>query len=191
MNPIVAHCCEVMYFGCYDFRGELGFLNCDDICMCVVNKQFELLEFVFESVYVDVQYDAPNGYNPHMVGVPQSRGTVQFVSIYPEAQAPSFFLEASHASPQSKTNTKTLLNTLTQSSTLTKFTNSPVQPSQSSPPSLSPAHSPPNPPTFSNPLCPLCKPHPHTTVHLFYYIHLYTLYSSVGACREQTCVFPL
>ena len=27
-----------MYFGCFDFRGELGFLNCDDICMCVVNK---------------------------------------------------------------------------------------------------------------------------------------------------------
>ena len=25
---------------------ELGFLNSDDICMCVVNKQFELLEFV-------------------------------------------------------------------------------------------------------------------------------------------------
>ena len=25
--------------------------------MCVVNKQFELLEFVFESVYVDWQYD--------------------------------------------------------------------------------------------------------------------------------------
>ena len=23
---------------------ELGFLNCDDICMCAVNKQFELLE---------------------------------------------------------------------------------------------------------------------------------------------------
>ena len=46
-----------MYFGCFDFRGELGFLNCDDICMCIVNKQFELLEFVFESVYVDLQYD--------------------------------------------------------------------------------------------------------------------------------------
>ena len=29
----------------------------DDRCMCVVNKQFELLEFVFESVYVDLQYD--------------------------------------------------------------------------------------------------------------------------------------
>ena len=27
------------------------------ICMCVVNKQFELLEFVFDSVYVDMQYD--------------------------------------------------------------------------------------------------------------------------------------
>ena len=33
-----------------------GFLNCDDVCMCVVNKQFELLEFVSESVYVDLQY---------------------------------------------------------------------------------------------------------------------------------------
>ena len=39
------------------YRGELGFLNCDDVCMCVVNKQFELLEFVSESVYVDLQYD--------------------------------------------------------------------------------------------------------------------------------------
>ena len=45
VQPIGAHCCEVMY---------CGFLNCDDICMCVVNKQFELLEFVFDSVYVDL-----------------------------------------------------------------------------------------------------------------------------------------
>ena len=52
-----AHCCEVMYFWCFGLRGELGFLNCDDVCMCVVNKQFELLEFVSESVYVDLQYD--------------------------------------------------------------------------------------------------------------------------------------
>ena len=29
----------------------------DDICMCVVNKQFELLEFVFRSVYVDLKYN--------------------------------------------------------------------------------------------------------------------------------------
>ena len=27
------------------------------ICVCVVNKQFELLVFVFDSVYVDLQYD--------------------------------------------------------------------------------------------------------------------------------------
>ena len=54
VQPIGAHCCEVMDF---DFRSELGFLNCDDVCMCVVNKQFELLEFVSESVYVDLQYD--------------------------------------------------------------------------------------------------------------------------------------
>ena len=33
------------------FMGELGFLNCDNICMCVVNKQFELLEFVFDTIY--------------------------------------------------------------------------------------------------------------------------------------------
>ena len=46
-----------MYFGCLGFRGGLGFLNCDDVCMCVVNKQFELLGFVSESVYVDLQYD--------------------------------------------------------------------------------------------------------------------------------------
>ena len=35
VQPIGAHCCEVMYFGCFGFRGELGFLNCDDVCMCV------------------------------------------------------------------------------------------------------------------------------------------------------------
>ena len=46
-----------MYFWCFGFRGELDFLNCDDVCMCVVNTQFELLEFVSESVYVDLQYD--------------------------------------------------------------------------------------------------------------------------------------
>ena len=46
-----------MYFWCFGFWGELGFLKCDDVCMCVVNKQFELLEFVSESVYVDLQYD--------------------------------------------------------------------------------------------------------------------------------------
>ena len=54
VQPIGSHCCEVMYF-C--FSGELGFPNCDDVCMCAVNKQFELLEFVFYSVYVDLQYD--------------------------------------------------------------------------------------------------------------------------------------
>ena len=46
-----------MHFGCFGFRGELCFLNCDDVCMGVVNKQFPLLQFVFDSVYVDLQYD--------------------------------------------------------------------------------------------------------------------------------------
>ena len=53
VQPIGAHCCEVMYVGCFGFRGEVGFLNCDDVCMCVVNKQFELLGFVFDSIFVD------------------------------------------------------------------------------------------------------------------------------------------
>ena len=48
---------EVMYFGCVCFRGELGFLNCDDICMCFVNNQFEHPEIDFESVFVYLQYD--------------------------------------------------------------------------------------------------------------------------------------
>ena len=57
VQPIVAHGCEIMYFERFGFRDEHGFLNCDDICMCVVNKQFELLEFVFYSVHVDLQYN--------------------------------------------------------------------------------------------------------------------------------------
>ena len=48
---------KFMYFGCFGLRSELGFLNCDDVCMCVVNKYFEPLEFVSGSVYVDLQYD--------------------------------------------------------------------------------------------------------------------------------------
>ena len=56
-NLSVCTSVKLSIFWCFGFRGELGFLNCDDVCMCVVNKQFELLEFVSESVYVDLQYD--------------------------------------------------------------------------------------------------------------------------------------
>ena len=48
---------KLCIFGVLALGVSLGFLNCDDVCMCVVNKQFELLEFVSESVYVDLQYD--------------------------------------------------------------------------------------------------------------------------------------
>ena len=57
VQPIGTHGGELMYFGRVYFRGDFGFLNWDDICMCVVNKQFEIIEFVFDSVYVDLQYD--------------------------------------------------------------------------------------------------------------------------------------
>ena len=36
MQPIGARCCEVMYFGCFGFRGELGFLNYDFIIWGIV-----------------------------------------------------------------------------------------------------------------------------------------------------------
>ena len=57
VQPIGTHGGQVMYLRCVCFRGDLGFLNCYDICMCVVNNQFELLEFVFYSIYVNLQYD--------------------------------------------------------------------------------------------------------------------------------------
>ena len=57
VQPIGAHGFEVMYFWRFYFRGELGFLKCNAICMCVVNTQFELLELVFNCVYVDLKYN--------------------------------------------------------------------------------------------------------------------------------------
>ena len=62
-----------MYFWCFGFRGELGFLNCDDVCMCVVNKQFELLELVFDSIYVDLQYDE--------ISLTSTAGSVSYVDV--------------------------------------------------------------------------------------------------------------
>ena len=56
VQPNGMHGGEVVYFMYVCFRCEVGFLNCDYICMCDVNKQLELLEFVFDSVYVDLQY---------------------------------------------------------------------------------------------------------------------------------------
>ena len=49
VQPISTHGGEDMYLGSVCFRSEHRFMNCDDICMCVVGKQFELLEFVFNS----------------------------------------------------------------------------------------------------------------------------------------------
>ena len=57
LKSIGAHSSEVMYVGSFCFRGVLGFLNSHAICMCVANKQFELLKYLFISVYVDLQYD--------------------------------------------------------------------------------------------------------------------------------------
>ena len=48
---------KLCIFGVLALGVSLVCLNCDDVSMCVVNKNFELLEFVSESVYVDFQYD--------------------------------------------------------------------------------------------------------------------------------------
>ena len=53
-NLSVRTAVKLCILGVFGFRGELGFLNCDDFCIRVVNKQLELLEFVSESVYVDL-----------------------------------------------------------------------------------------------------------------------------------------
>ena len=58
VQHICAHGDEVVdFFVSFCFRCELGFLNCDNICMCVLNKQFELPKFVLNSVYVDLKYN--------------------------------------------------------------------------------------------------------------------------------------
>ena len=47
VQPIGAHCCEVMYFGCFGFRGELGFLNCDDVCRGVLfTRLLDIVEYL-------------------------------------------------------------------------------------------------------------------------------------------------
>ena len=46
VQRVGAHGSEVMYFWGVCFKGELGFLYYDAICICVMNKQFGLLEFV-------------------------------------------------------------------------------------------------------------------------------------------------
>ena len=40
VQPIGAHDGEVMYIWSVCFKCEIGCLNCDDICMCVVNDNF-------------------------------------------------------------------------------------------------------------------------------------------------------
>ena len=57
MSPPPTYRCWSYVLCVFYFRGELGFLDCNDICMCVVNKHFELLEIVFNSVYVYMKYN--------------------------------------------------------------------------------------------------------------------------------------
>ena len=57
VQPIGTHSGESMHLRSFCIRGKCGFLNCDAICMCVVNCKFELIQFVSDSVYVDLQYD--------------------------------------------------------------------------------------------------------------------------------------
>ena len=54
VQPVGVKLCTL---GVFFFNGELGFLNCDGICMHVVNTHFEFLVFVFNSVYVDLMYN--------------------------------------------------------------------------------------------------------------------------------------
>ena len=46
VQPIGSHCCEVMYFGCFGFRGELGFLNCDDVFLIPFMLTCSMMRFL-------------------------------------------------------------------------------------------------------------------------------------------------
>ena len=46
VHSVGAHGGETMYFSSVFFRGDPGFLNCDDTCMLVVNKQFEIMLYL-------------------------------------------------------------------------------------------------------------------------------------------------
>ena len=54
VRPIGAHGGEVMYFGSFCFRGELGFLNCD-ICMCAVNSFSSSSWFSIPFILIDLK----------------------------------------------------------------------------------------------------------------------------------------
>ena len=54
VQPICAHSGDVMYFGVFALGVMLFSLIV--ICMCLVNKQFELLVCIFNSVYLDLKY---------------------------------------------------------------------------------------------------------------------------------------
>ena len=61
-TPCLVHMvAKLCTFGVFALGVSFVFLNCDDIrydiCMFVLNKQCELLKFVFDSVYVDLKYD--------------------------------------------------------------------------------------------------------------------------------------
>ena len=81
-----------------------------------------------------------NGYSLRVVGVPQSR-------VQDCANCIQLLVGDIESNPGPKPTLKPFYTHSLNLHTLTKYTNSPVQPCQSSPPSLSPVHSPPNSPT--------------------------------------------
>ena len=53
---ILVHTVVKLYtLGSFCFMGKLGFLKCDDICMCFVNNQFTLLPVVI-GLYVTLSW---------------------------------------------------------------------------------------------------------------------------------------
>ena len=141
-----------------------------------------------------------------MVGVSQSRGTVQIVSTLscsPEAQAPSFLgkpvmqprimaggapapcgdIESNPGPiPTLKPFYTHSLNPPHSLNTLIHQSN-PLNPPQ---PTHRLTH-----PHLSNPICPLCKTHPHTTEHPFNCTHLYTSNNILDLWMSPGRVVPL
>ena len=65
VQPIGTHGGEVMYFGCVSFRGELGFMNFDDICLSVVKSSLSssslfLIPFMLTCSMMSIAFDTFN-----------------------------------------------------------------------------------------------------------------------------------
>ena len=60
VQPIVAHCCYVMYFGCFDFRGERGSLGAN------FSSTFQCFPYFLDILLLRFDYHSDLSQFPHL-----------------------------------------------------------------------------------------------------------------------------